>query len=369
MISQDEFRERCLRAKKVMDEKGVDALCLSPSADMYYLTGFWTAPLERLLLCIISQTDPPLFIVPKLYAGQVKTESWIKNVRIWAENIKLMNQLKKILREFRLLTGNIAVHDRLPVSSFRLFQEAAPKARFTSTSTILNQMRIYKSENEIGLMEKAAKLSEIALETTLPELRGGKREFELTARLEYEMRVRGSEGTAFETIVGSGPNGAFPHHTSSDRKIREGDFVVFDLGATYGRYCADFTRTLVVKRLASKMGRIYDAVREAHEEAINTVRPGVAAGTIDHIARRAIMKAGYGKYLVHRTGHGVGLEVHESPYIREGDKTTLEQGMAFSIEPGLYVPGRLGIRIEDVVVITKNGCRPLTKYPTELTVV
>ena len=369
MISRDEFRERYLRTKRVMSVKGVDALCLFPSADMYYLTGFWTAPLERLLLCIISQRDPPLFIVPKLYAGQVKAESWIKNVRTWAENTKLTDQLRKTLREFRLLTGNIAVHDQLPVSSFRLFQEAAPKARFTSTSTILNQMRMFKSKNEIALMEKAAKLSEIALEMMVPELKGGKKEFELAARIEYEMRVRGSEGTAFETIVGSGPNGAFPHHSSSQRKIREGDFIVFDLGATYSRYCADFTRTLVLRRLASKTGKIYDAVREAHDEAINTVHPGVTAGTVDNTARKAITKAGYGKYLIHATGHGVGLEVHESPYIRKDDDTTLEQGMVFSIEPGVYVPGKLGIRIEDVVVVTKNGCRPLTRYPTELTVV
>jgi Xaa-Pro dipeptidase len=369
MIGLDEFRERCLRAKKIMDEKGIDAICLFPSADMYYLTGFWTAPLERLLLCIISQKDNPLLIVPKLYAGQVKAESWISSVRIWTEKIKLAKQLKKIFREFQLLTGNIAVHDSLPLINFRLFQETAPKAKFTSTSVILSQMRMRKSENEIRLMEKAAKLSDIALEAAAPELRGGKREFELAARLEYEMRVRGSEGTAFETIVGSGPNGAFPHHTSSNRKISEGDFVVFDLGATYGRYCSDFTRTLVVKRLDSKMGRIYNVVRKAHEEATNAVRPGVTVGAIDHVARRVITKSGYGKYLVHRTGHGVGLEVHESPYIREGDKTRLEQGMTFSIEPGLYVPGKLGIRIEDVVVVTKNGCRPLTKYPTELTVV
>ena len=366
MIGPEEFKERYSKAIKIMSEKDVDALCLTPSADMYYLTGFWTDPTERPILCILPRLGEPVFIVPRLYEEQVRAISWIKDIELWTEGSKTVNQLSDLLQKTKLLSGKIAVSDRLWVGQFKIFQEAAPEAQFTFTSEILRHLRMLKSEPEIRLMEKSAELAEGALAATFPICREWDREFELAAYVEYEMRVKGSEGTPFETIVASGPNGAIPHYGSGDRKIREGEFVSFDVGARFGRYCSDITRTFAVGKVSPEMERAYSTVRKAHQEAMKAVRPGVTCETIDLAAKKVVRDGGYGEHFIHRTGHGVGLEIHEPPYIRQGDQTKLEPGMTFSIEPGVYVPGEFGVRIEDVVVVTEEGCRPLTKYPTEM---
>ena len=180
------------------------------------------------------------------------------------------------------------------------------------------------------------------------------------------MRRKGAEGPAFETIVASGPNSSLPHYSNGERKIKAGDFVTFDIGATFGRYCSDLTRTIAVGNTDSEMDRIYEIVRKAHKQAMDFVRPKVTAEDIDLIARKIIREEGYGEYFIHGTGHGVGLDIHEPPYISEGIQTTLEPGMAFSIEPGIYIPGKFGVRIEDVVVVTTDGCRSLTRFPTDM---
>lgn len=366
MIGPDELKEHYSKAIKIMVEKDVDALCLTPSADMYYLTGFWTDPTERPILCVLPRSGEPVFIVPRLYEEQVRARSWIKDIELWAEGTKTVDQLRDFLQKKKLLSGKIAVSDKLWTGQFKIFQQAAPGAQFTFTSEILRHLRMLKSEQEIRLMEKSAELAEGALAATFPICREWDREFELAAYLEYEMRVKGSEGTPFETIVASGPNGALPHYGSSDRKIREGEFVTFDVGATCDRYCSDITRTVAVGKVSPEMERAHSTVRKAHQEAMKAVRPGATCETIDLAARNVIRDGGYGEHFIHRTGHGVGLEIHEPPYIREGDLTKLEPGMTFSIEPGVYIPGEFGVRIEDVVVVTEDGCRPLTKYPTEM---
>ena len=363
------FMERYIRAKEIMKEQDVDALCLFPSADMYYLTGFWTDPLERPLLCILSRLGEPLFIVPKLYEEQVRKTSWIKNVRVWTEGSKMTTQLKESLEDYRLLDADIAIPDRLWLRHYRLLLEVAPKARFKFTSELLGRMRMIKSQQEIELMMKAANLTEEALEAVIPECREGMKEFELAARLEYEMRSKGAEGTAFETIIASGPNSSLPHYSSGDRKIIYDDLVTIDVGARFGRYCSDFTRTVAIGKPNSKMKQIHSIVLKAQKEALNAVRPNVTAEAIDIVAKRIIKEEGYGEYFLHRTGHGVGLDIHELPYISEGNQFKLEPGMTFSIEPGIYLPGEFGVRIEDVVVVTEDGCRPLTKYPADLDVI
>ncbi len=368
LMVADYFKERCIKAKKIMQKNGVDAICVSPSSDMYYLTGFWTDPIERPLLCILPRTGAPLFIVPKLYEEQVRKTSWIKNVRVWAEGSKVATQLKKILKECKLLKGSIAVSDRLWLRHFKLLQEVAPNARFTSTADLLGRMRMLKSQQEIELMEKAAKLTEDALKASLAECKPGRKEFELAARLEYEMRSKGSEGTGFETIIASGSNSSLPHYSCGDRMIGAGDVVTIDVGAMFGRYCSDLTRTVTVGKADSRIERIFNIVLRAHDEAMGAVRPSVTAEAVDLTAKRIIREEGYGEFFIHRTGHGVGLDIHESPYISEGNQTELEPGMVFSIEPGIYLPGEFGVRIEDVVVVTEDGCRPFTTLSTDMSI-
>jgi Xaa-Pro aminopeptidase len=365
MIEKKFFKDRLIKTKNLMYQKDISLISLSPSADMYYLTGFWTGPLERLILCIIPIDSEPFFIVPKLYQEQVKKTSWIKDVRVWSED-KLTTQLKDIFRELKIQKQKIAITDSLWAKHLKVFQQAIPNAEFIFTSEILSQMRICKSECEIKLMQRASKIAEEAFNIVISEFREGKKEYELAALAEFEMRKRCSEGPAFDTIVASGSNSSLPHHNSGRRSIRKGDCIIFDLGAKFGYYCSDFTRTVSVGKVPSKKRKIYNLISRAYHEAISKVSPGVSAGIIDKAARRIIEEKGYGKYFIHRTGHGIGIDVHEAPYIHEKNNIKLEVGMTFSIEPGIYFPDRFGVRLEDVVVVTDSGCKPLTKYPTEM---
>jgi len=361
------FEERCLRVKKMMGLKGIDGLCLTPSSDMYYLTGFWTSPSERMTLCIIPRLGEPLIVTSRLYESQVKATSWIESVEVWSERLRQQLQLRNLLKRLRLLTGNLAVPERMWVSHYKTLRDAAPRATFTSTSKILSPMRILKSDLEIKLMEGAAAIADRALDRVIGEVKQGVREVELAAKVEYLMRMEGSEGAPFETIVASGPNSALPHYGCGSRTICGGDPVTIDFGATYGRYCSDITRTFIVGESESRVEEVYRTVYKAHQETLKFIKPGVEAGDLDRAARRVVADGGYREYFIHRTGHGVGLDIHEPPYIQVGSHIKLRPGMVFTVEPGIYIPGMFGVRIEDVVVVTEDGYRLLTKHPRELT--
>lgn len=368
MIDRKDFEERLKKTKNLMNQQEVSSIFLTPSADMYYLTGFYTSPHERIFLCIIPIDEEPLFIVPKLYEEQVKKISWIENVRVWSDKSKVTTQLKKILRELQIKKQKIAITDSLWMKHFKIFQQSISNGNFIFTSEFLSKIRMCKSENEIKSMQHASKFAEKALDSILSECKVGKKEFELAALAEFEMRKSGSEGPAFETIVASGANSSFPHHLTGKRSINNGECIIFDLGARFSYYCSDITRTVSIGKVSSKIIKIYGLVLHAYNKAINNVRPGVSAGSIDKVARKVIEDAGYGEYFIHRTGHGVGIDVHEAPYIHEKNNIKLEVGMTFSIEPGIYIPGLYGVRLEDVVVVTDSGCKPLTKFPTEMIV-
>jgi Xaa-Pro aminopeptidase len=183
------------------------------------------------------------------------------------------------------------------------------------------------------------------------------------------MRRRGAEGVAFETLVASGPNSALPHYRAGQRRIQAGDVVVLDFGCRVHGYCSDITRTVACEKPSREIEAVYEIVKDAQERAAQAVKPGVAAEEIDRAARAYITRVGYGEHFIHRTGHGIGLEVHEAPYINEGNHLQLEEGMTFSVEPGIYLPGRFGIRLEDIVVVTESGARRLNNCTHDLQVV
>jgi Xaa-Pro aminopeptidase len=366
MIRRKDFKERFIKTKDLMNQIDIGSIFLTPSSDMYYLTGVWASPLERLFLCIIPIDEEPLFIVPKLYEEQVKKNSWVENVRVWSDNLQTVTQLRDIIRELQIQKQKIAVTDSILMKHFKIIQQIVSNVEFVYTSEFLSKIRMCKSRNEIKFMQNASKFAEEALESIILECKDGKKEFELAALAEFEMRKRGSEGPAFETIVASGSNSSFPHHLTGKRIIHNGDPIIFDLGAKFGYYCSDITRTVCMGKVSSKIKKIYNLVYRAYQEAISNVRPGISAGFIDKMARKIIYEAGYGEYFIHRTGHGIGIDIHEAPYIHEKNSTRLETGMTFSIEPGIYIPNHFGVRLEDVVVVTNSGCKPLTKFPTEM---
>ena len=233
----------------------------------------------------------------------------------------------------------------------------------------LKTMRLIKGEDEVKNIIKAQQITEKAFDDILNFIRPGVRESEIAARLEYVMKINGSEQPSFETIAVCGAKTSMPHGTPGDVKVKNGDFITMDFGAVYGGYHSDMTRTVAVGSVSDEMQKVYDTVLNANLKALTTVKAGVTAATVDLAARDIIKSAGYGEYFTHSTGHGVGLDIHEAPTVSFKNTAPLESGMVITVEPGVYIKGKFGVRIEDMVVVTKNGCNNLTKAPKSLIII
>jgi Xaa-Pro dipeptidase len=226
-----------------------------------------------------------------------------------------------------------------------------------------------KDGDEIAKMKQAVAITQVALQATLAKVCVGMTEREIANDLLLEMLGRGAESLPFEPIVLTGPKSALPHGAPGDRRVEAGDLLLFDFGVNVGGYASDITRTFAVGTVDDELRCVYDLVRRANEAGRRAARPGVEIQEVDRAARRVIVAAGYGPYFTHRTGHGLGLEGHEPPFACEGDTTILEPGMTFTVEPGIYLPGKGGVRVEDDVVITQGGCESLTTFDRELIVI
>ena len=235
--------------------------------------------------------------------------------------------------------------------------------RLELINSLIRELRSVKDTEEIMLIREACRLAGVGMQTAKEIISVGLKEKDAAAEIEYAMRKAGSDGTAFETIVASGANSAYPHGSNLERTICEGDFVVVDLGATYKFYRSDITRTFIASKATYNQSIIYDAVKLAHEKALEAIKPQVVASEVDRAARRVVEEAGFGEFFVHNLGHGVGLEVHEAPILSPDSKDILAEGNIVTDEPGIYVPGLGGVRIEDTVLVTKNGAEILTVGP------
>lgn len=251
--------------------------------------------------------------------------------------------------------------DSLAVQSWcALVQAFVRKAKLKADGSHIDQLRTVKDREEIALMRKAGELTSEGMQAAAEAVKAGAREYEVAAEIEYAMRKRGSGPTAFESIVASGVCSAFPHGGCSSREIRDGDLVVVDIGATYMHYCSDMTRTFVAGKPSQKQLKIYAAVKEAQQKAFEVIKANVPVADVDAAARSSIAKAGFGKFFVHRVGHGVGLEVHEPPSMGAASKEKLAASNVVTDEPGVYVPSLGGVRIEDTVLVTAKGAERLT---------
>ena len=258
--------------------------------------------------------------------------------------------------------------DTLEASTYLKLRKALKGVRLKAQGKLVWELRQVKDETEIRCMRKAAEFTDEGMRVAYETIRAGLREYELAAEMEYAMRRLGSGGTAFDTIVASGVRSAFPHGGCTDRKIRKGDLVVIDVGATYQHYRADLTRTITIEKPSPKQAKIYEAVREAKERAFQSVRAGVRARDADAAARSLIEEGGYGEYFVHGLGHGVGLEIHEPPTLGPESKEILRTGNVITVEPGIYIINFGGVRIEDTVLVHKEKAERLTKAPYTLKV-
>ena len=362
------FVERIRRAASDAQAQGLAGLAVVPGPNLRYLTGLAMHPSERLALALFVAGKSPAFVVPAFEAERVGQGAAVPaDVFAYTDEEGPRAAVGQACRHLGLTgerVGAESLHMRL--MELQWLREAGVEV--AAADDIFAGARLRKDAAEIAAMREAIARTERVLRAFLPEIRPGRTERELAARLRAMLLDTSGEDVAFSPILVAGPNTALPHGTPSERPLQTGDLVILDCGIYYAGYVSDITRTFAVGAVEPELRRVYDVVLEANRAGREACRPGVAAQEVDRAARGVIRAAGYGDAFTHRTGHGIGLEVHEPPYIVEGNALPLEPGMTFTVEPGIYLPGRGGVRIEDDVAITADGAEVLTSFPRELMV-
>ena len=372
MIPAERYGERLARLSALVADRGVDGVLVGVGPDLEYLTGYRAMPLERLTMLVVPAVGAPLLVVPLLErpAAEAELRATVE-IATWGETD---DPYAVVLGRVPTSAGEIAVSDRLWASHLLRLQAARPAARWSSASRVLRELRMVKDEDEIELLRRAAH----AADRVVAQIAGGRLVGRTEADVAREVRERllaeGHDEAHF-AIVGSGPISASQHHEASERVIRAGEPIVLDIGGTLAGYGSDITRTLWVTSGDDAKGpdeaflHLFELVREAQAEGASAARAGVPAEEVDRVARRIIEAGGHGEHFMHRLGHGIGLEGHEEPYLVAGNAEPLEVGHAFSIEPGIYLEGRYGARIEDIVVCGPDGPIVLNEASRDLYVV
>jgi Xaa-Pro aminopeptidase len=364
-VATTPYADRLRRAQAEMAQQNIDLFVVGASADLRYLIGYEGHESERMSVLVLPRDGAPHYVVPGLEAPLLDEQRDLLQIVSWEETEDPAAKVAAVAGAAGL--GTIAAGDELwSVFTLRL-QRAMPRARWTEGGQLLRPLRMIKDEREIELLAEAARRTDESWEEFLTLSITGLTEWDVRDRLMGLLAERGLQPVFCN--VGSGPNGASPHQTASDRVIGPGDAVVCDWGGTLEGYNSDVTRTAHVGEPSPEFVRAYEAVLAANQAAFEAVRPGVPCQEIDRAARRLLTDAGYGDAFIHRTGHGLGLSLHEEPYLVEGNALPLAEGMVFSDEPGVYFPGQFGIRIEDTVVCTAEGGRRLNEAARELRVI
>lgn len=365
-----DYSERLKRLYQLMQEAGVGALALIPGANLHYLTGLSFHLMERPVVGIFTAGRPPRLVVPELERD--KAEASPVELDLFSYGEAEGDNLKAVQAGLAgIELAELAVEPlRMRYFEMSLLQSSAPEASIVGADSVLDRLRLLKSADEIEYMQRAAEIAEQALQAALPLIATGMSELELASELSLQLLRAGSEPEApFSPIVATGSNAALPHAVPGERELASGDTLILDWGATHRGYISDITRTFAVHELDHRLAEVHRIVVEANAAGRAAVRPGASCADVDLAARRVIEQAGHGEYFIHRTGHGIGLEPHELPNVRAGDQTELQPGMTFTVEPGIYLPGRGGVRVEDDVVVTEDGVRSLTTLARELQVI
>jgi Xaa-Pro aminopeptidase len=364
-LTRGEPLTRVRRTQALLTERGVAAFLAGPSADLRWLTGYNALPLERLTVLAIPADGDPVLLVPVLEEPRAASSGAadIAEIVTWEEDEDPMAVLLE--RVGVPEQGLLAVQDRLWSVFLLRLQEALPGVRWTEGGEIMRELRVRKTSEEIAALAEAGAAIDRVHERVPEFLRPGRTE--RAVGREIADAILDEHDEVNFVIVASGPNGASPHHETGDRTIVDGDAVVVDIGGTRAGYCSDMTRNYVLGTTPPEYAEIHAVVEAAQQAGVDAARPGVPAEEVDAACRRVIVDAGYGDMFVHRTGHGIGVEEHEHPYIVAGNAERLQPGMAFSVEPGIYVPDRFGARIEDIVVLDDEGSRRLNRLSHTVT--
>ncbi|MCP4141054.1 MAG: aminopeptidase P family protein [Chloroflexi bacterium] len=354
-----------------LKESGLDALALNPSPSLLYATGLHFHLMERPVLALFAADGRIALVLPELEVAKLSNLSYELKAFPYNEEPTTWGGVFKEAVEFLGLDGKkIGVEPlAMRIVEYRFLESAALEASFPDATEAIASLRIVKDEQEIASMRKAAEIAQNALEATLPMIKIGVSEKEIASELVMQLLKHGSESPfPFQPIVSGGPNGANPHASPSERKLQEGDLLVIDWGANSNDYVSDITRTFAIGEIDDEYRKIHEIVQAANAAGRAAAKPGLPASVVDDAARKVVDDSGYGKYFNHRTGHGIGMEGHEAPYMRAGNDRILEVGMAFTVEPGIYLPNRNGVRVEDDMVITEGGAESLSTLPREIRV-
>jgi Xaa-Pro dipeptidase len=361
-------QERWQRLTGQIVAHGLDGLALVPGPNLTYISGMNVHLSERPIVLFLPADDDPAIIIPTLEAMKAR-EAGIPDTRIfdWNDAEGYAGAFQQACSHLELtdyLLGVEALHMR--VLELQMLQRYAPGLHTVHAEDALSALRSVKDKAELAAMEKAIAIAEKALQRILPRIKVGLTEKQIAAMLTQELLATGADSIAFGPAVSAGPNCALPHATGSDRPLQRGDMLMIDWGVYVDGYPSDITRTFAVGPVDEELRHIYEVVLAANEAARAAVRPGVSGREVDRAARDVIEAAGYGEFFIHRTGHGLGLEIHETPDMSPANTRPIVPGNVFTIEPGIYLPGRSGVRIEDNIVATAGGSRTMTTFTREL---
>jgi Xaa-Pro aminopeptidase len=365
-FTADDYRARMARAADSAADAGLAGVLVAPGPDLVYLTGYRPAATERLTLLVLAAGQDPVLVVPTLEAPDAERAPGASalTLRDWTDGKDPYAATAPLLD----VDGRFGISDNAWAMHLLGLQQELPETSYVSLTEALPMLRAVKDAAELERLAAAGAAADATYEEILKVRFSGRKETEVAADLAALLGQFGHSQVDF-TIVGSGPNGANPHHEAGDRTIERGDMVVLDFGGLKDGYGSDTTRCVHVGEPTDEEREVFEIVRRAQQAGFEAVRPGVACQEIDRAARKVIADAGYGDRFIHRVGHGIGLTTHEPPYMVEGETRLMVPGMCFSVEPGIYLPGRFGVRIEDIVTVTGEGGRRLNTTSREMAIV
>ena len=361
--------ERIKQLQTKMKAAGLQAVALNPSPNLAYFSGLHYHLMERPIILIILLEGDLSVILPEFEVGKLAVSGLSIRPFTYGENpAGWVEVFKKAAQSTGLNKQKIGVDpNHFRFLEYQYLQQAAPETQFIAAGNEISSLRVHKDEQETAYMRKAVEIAQSAFNASLPFIRPGVTEIELAQELTIQLLRAGSDNDSkTSAIIASGPNSANPHHTPGDRRLQSGDALVIDWGARFKGYCSDLTRNVHLGEPSKEYKQVYETVLKANAAGRTAGAPGIKSGTVDQMTRAVIDIAGFGKWFTHRTGHGLGMEEHEPVYIFGENQERLEPGMVYTIEPGIYLPGKFGVRIEDDVIVTRLGSESLSDYSREL---
>jgi len=363
-------KNRINKLLQKLSEDHTDSIFITSKANVYYFSNYYTDPHERLVAVYVNRHIDPVLILPTMEVEDAKNAGWEGDMIHYGDHENVWEKFLHYLESKNALPASLGLEfNDLTLERYKTLQSILPEAKIVDSQNTLAQLRVIKNEEELILLQEAAEFADYGIEIGKRSISEGAKELEIIAEIEYALKKKGIQEMSFSTTVLAGSKTASPHGTPGLDPIHKGDLVLFDLGVVHKGYCSDITRTFAFDSINDQQKEIYETVLKAEEAAIQAAQLGTAVGEVDRTARNIIKEAGYGDYFTHRIGHGLGIDVHEYPSMHQENNLALEVGMSFTIEPGIYLPKVGGVRIEDMIFMTKEGPKSLTAFPKELQVI